>query len=56
MGNLQVTRVVLAAVADIADRLEGKPMQKVDVPVYPQAIFYRAGDPPPPGVIPPQPA
>ncbi len=45
-----VMRSGMAAVNDIADRLEGKPVAKVDAQVYPQAIFYQAGTPPPPGI------
>ena len=37
-------RVALAVSNDIADRLEGKGVAKIQTPVYPQAIFYRAGD------------
>ena len=37
----------------IADRLEGRPTQKVEAVNFPQAVFYRAGDPLPPGITPP---
>lgn len=38
------------AAETIADRLEGRPVQKVEGIVFPQAVFYRQGDPPPEGV------
>ena len=43
---------VFAAEA-IADRLEGRPVQKVEGLVLPQAVFYDASGPIPPGVTPP---
>ena len=39
----------------IADRLEGRPVQNVEGLVIPQPIFWRDGDPPPPGVENPSP-
>ena len=46
-------RSAVFAAETIADRLEGRPVQTVKAESWPQAVFYEAGKPLPPGVAPP---
>lgn len=46
-------RVGILAVETIADRLEGRPVQKIEGITYPQAVFYETGSPLPPGITAP---
>ena len=55
MEDPENPRLAILAAETIADRLEGRPVQKAEALVIPQPIFWRAGDPPPPGVEDPSP-
>ena len=50
-GVKESPRVAVLVAEAIADRLEGRPIQKVEG--LPQAVFYDASGPTPPGVTPP---
>lgn len=52
--DTESARSGLYAIETIADRLEGRPVQKVEAVNFPQAVFYRQGDPVPAGVAAPE--
>ena len=55
VDDVENPRVALLAIETLADRVEGRPVQKVEGLVLPQAVFYDASGPIPRGVTPPPP-